>query len=144
MSTPDAGRARRRARSIRPATLAIGVYAWVATAAFGMTTLDVMYARLVPASAAASPEVADVLLLVVGLTLVSGMLACVAASTSPRARPWLVSSVVLAALGLLAMPLLAASLAGTDPGAGAPIRLLNAGAVSVLAVSALAVDRGHG
>jgi len=119
----------------------VGVlYAWLATVAFGVTLLDVVRG---PSSGPADPEAsggADVLLVMWAVALVVGVLA-VAGSRDGRAGLLVGGSVPLGGLSLLA-PLVLQPLLVPASAIGRALRLLLAGAVSVLATGA-AVGEGR-
>lgn len=119
--------------------LLAGAYAWLVAVSFGAILLDITYARLVtdPAN-----EAADLLLLVVGLALLTGVAAVTAARRSLAARNLLLVSLALV-IGELLVPALAGSIirdaAATTLGIGPAVRLGGSAAVSVTAFVAFAL-----
>jgi len=94
------------------AVLLIGAYAWLSTILLGMTVLDVALAGGIRGAGSTigpstSREIADLLLLVMVLTITAGLLAVAAAWQSRTARGPLSISVVLAIGLVVGPPLLA-------------------------------------
>jgi hypothetical protein len=120
-------------------TLLVGAYAWLVAVSLGAILLDVTYARHVtdPAN-----EVADLLLLIVGLAFLTGVAAVTAAWRSPAARNLLLASLALV-IGEFLVPALAGSLIrdaqATMPGLGPVLRIGGSAAVSVTAFVAFAL-----
>jgi hypothetical protein len=123
--------------------VAVGLYAWLATASLGMAFLDVVYARLVPGASPVLREVADVLLLVTAATLVSAGVAVALSWNRVVTRGLLLASLVISGLGLVAASVLSPLI---EPGApaGAALRLVMGGLVSGLAMAAFHASRRTG
>ncbi len=102
--------------------------------------IDVLYARLVPEAAGAFPEAADFLLLVQAVTVLAAVGAIGLGWQSSGARNLLVASAGVIPLGFLTYALLSPVLPDGSP-LGAGIRILLAGAASVLAFAGFAKMR---
>ena len=112
--------------------LAVGVYAWATAVYFGIALIDIMYARLVPEAAAASSEVADLMLLVsVALVLVA--LVSIGLTWNSRvARNFLIASLLVSLLGF-ATPAVLSPFLQDGSAVGAGIRIIIGGITSILA-----------
>ena len=113
-------------------SLVIGLYVWLATVSVGLVLLDVVYSNLVAEAAAAFSEVADFLLLVNGVTVLTALGAIGFAWNSRIARSFLVASLLVIILGFVAYALLAPFLQDGSP-LGVGIRIILVGSVSILA-----------
>ena len=121
-------------------SLAVGLYAWLTAVSLGFAVLDVLYARLVPEAAGAFPEAADFLLLIQAVTVLAAVGAIGLGWQSSGARNLLVASAGVIPLGFLTYALLSPVLPDGSP-LGAGIRILLAGAASVLAFAEFAKMR---
>lgn len=131
-----------RASGYRPAgtlsLLVAGFYAWAVTLSLGMVVLDVLYSRLVPESAVASSDVADVLLLIGAVTVLAAFGAVGVSWNSHAARNLFIASLVIVILGFVAPIFLSPLLQGASPPAwGAAIRVIVGGLASILAFMGL-------
>jgi len=115
--------------------IAVGLYAWLASVAFGAALLDLAYARAVPEAEAAFSRVADLLLMISAASVLAALAGIVVAWNWKPVRYLLTASLALVVLGLLAPAFLSPLLPGTDSPLGAAIRLLVGGFASVLALA---------
>jgi len=107
------------------------VYAWSTAAYFGCVWLDVIYGRLLNEGGSAPREVADVLLAASAGMLLAAIGALALGWYSPGARKFLLASLLLGLLMLIAPALLTGILQGST--LGPVVRILLAACVSVLA-----------
>jgi hypothetical protein len=114
--------------------IVVGVYAWLASVAFGASLLDVVYARAVPESEAAFARVADLLLIISAVSLLAALVAIVLAWSRRPIRNLLSASLALVVLGLLAPAFLSPPLPDTPSALGAATRIFVGGVASVLAL----------
>ena len=103
--------------------IVVGLYAWLASVAFGAAWLDLVYARAVPASEAAFSRVADLLLMISAASVLAALAALVLAWSWRQVRSLLTASLALVILGLLAPVFLSPLL----PSTGSPPCLRSSG-----------------
>jgi hypothetical protein len=117
----------------RVGQLVVGVYAWSTAAYFGCVWLDVLYGRLLTEGGSAPREVADVLLAASAGMVLAGVAAVGLGWYSPSARQFLLASLALTLLMLMAPALLSGIVHGAGNTFGASLRILLAAGVSSLA-----------
>ena len=112
----------------------IGLYVWVLTISFGMTLLDILYARLVPEANSAFSKVSDFLLLVSLVTFLLAIAAIAFSMQSKTARNYLVTSQLISLLAFL-MPAFFSLLGLNTPGLsiGPWLRITSGGTASIVA-----------
>lgn len=120
----------------------VGFYAWVVTAAFGATLMDVAYAAQVAGDrAVVLGDVSDLLLAVTAMTVVVAIGAIAVCWGRKRARNLLIASLAVVAVGLLTPILLSGIVRGAedllDLRVGPWVRLGEAGLASILAFAGL-------
>jgi hypothetical protein len=134
----------RATSSRRHGRLIVGLYAWATAAYFGCVWLDTIYGHALAGRDPAAGAVADALLAASAGMGLAGISAIAAAWTSPRARAFLLCSLVIALLMLPAPAVFGAALAGQAAVLGPPIRLVLAGCVSLLAFLGFGGLGSHG
>jgi hypothetical protein len=113
----------------------VGWYAWVISISFGMVLLDILYSRRVLEAAAAFSEVADVLLLVTFVALLSAVAAVVFSWKVQGARNFLIASLGVILLEFL-LPAAVSPFVRNAQGlpVGPWIRILASGTASIFAL----------
>jgi len=109
------------------------VYAWSTAAYFGCVWLDVIYGRLLAEGGSAPREVADVLLAASAGMLLAAVGAVALGWYSHGARKFLLASLLLGLLMLIAPALLTGILQGASSTLGPVLRILLAACISLLA-----------
>jgi hypothetical protein len=112
----------------------VGSYGWLITIFFGMILVDILYSKRVPASASASSNISDLLLMVGCVVLISAVLALGFAWNRP-ARNLLIASLCLILLEFIIPAFLSPFL--QDPSGlaiGPWLRVIPSGAASILAL----------
>ena len=124
-----------------PASFFVCLYGWSVTVLFGAVFLDVAYAsamRELVDSAQTElvfAEMSDLLLVILGFTVLAALAALGSAWQSPVARNLIGASVLVTASQIVAAAVLGSVL--VEPGSGWWLRLLLSGSASVLALLGL-------
>ena len=116
-----------------------GLYTWTATILFGMTVLDIVYARLAASNldtadtADLFSEVSDFLLMIVAFTVLTAIGAILSAWQTTASRNLFIASISCVFLPLLFFPFIESLQASTGINLGTWIRITVSGLTSVLA-----------
>ena len=133
-------------KPVNLSVLLVGLYSWLVMVSFGVVLLDVVYAGLLRDDVSFDPssvfgEISDFMLLIGGVTLLSGILAVSVSSESKSAQSFLVASLLVVVLEFIVPLFLFKYIGDALEGSGFPfgtaIKLFGSGLASILAILGL-------
>ena len=122
----------------RTGSFLVGLYFWVLTIYFGMVLLDIFYARQVPEATNAFREIADILLMVNFVALLSAMVAIAISRKSKKVINLLITSPLIFFLEFLIPAIFSIFGLNTQSISIGPwLRIIPGAAASILALIAM-------